>query len=67
MFKVRIVVIFSGDFPGGSNGKASIYNAGDLVLGQEDPLKKKMAILQTWLSDFTFLSFSFSEKRDGND
>ena len=47
MFKVRIVVIFSGDFPGGSNGKASIYNAGDLVLGQEDPLKKKMAILQT--------------------
>ena len=33
-------------FPGGSGGKASVYNAGDLVrfLGQEDPLEKEMAI-----------------------
>ena len=33
------------DFPGGSDGKASAYNAGDRVrsLGQEDPLKKEMA------------------------
>ena len=23
-------VIFKGDFPGGSDGKASVYNAGDL-------------------------------------
>ena len=30
VFKVRIVVIFSEDFPGGSNSKASVYNAGDL-------------------------------------
>ena len=29
-------------FPGGSEGKASAYNAGDLgsILGQEDPLEK---------------------------
>ena len=33
------------DFPGGSDGKASAYNAGDRVrsLGQEDPLEKEMA------------------------
>ena len=33
------------DFPGGSNGKASAYNAGDQVqsLGPEDSLEKKMA------------------------
>ena len=30
VFKVRIVFIFSEDFPGGSNSKASVYNAGDL-------------------------------------
>ena len=36
-------VLFS--FVGGSEGKASACNAGDLVrsLGQEDPLKKEMA------------------------
>ena len=33
-------------FPGGSDGKASVYNAGDLGLspGLEDPLEKEMAI-----------------------
>ena len=32
--------------PGGSDGKASVYNAGDLVrsLGLEDPLEKEMAV-----------------------
>ena len=29
------------DFPGGSDGKASVYNAGDP--GWEDPLEKEMA------------------------
>ena len=34
------------DFPGGSDGKASVYDVGDRVLslGQEDPLEKEMAI-----------------------
>ena len=34
------------DFPGGSEGKASVYNAGDLGLIPElgDPLEKEMAI-----------------------
>ena len=33
-------------FPGGSDSKASVYNAGDpgLTLGWEDPLEKEMAI-----------------------
>ena len=33
-------------FPGGSDGKASVYNAGDLGLIPElgDPLEKEMAI-----------------------
>ena len=33
-------------FPGGSDGKASVYNAGDLGSspGLEDPLEKEMAI-----------------------
>ena len=32
-------------FPGGSDGKASVYNVGDLVssLGQEEPLEKDAA------------------------
>ena len=30
------------DFPGGSDGEASVYNVGDL--GWEDPLEKEMAI-----------------------
>ena len=29
-------------FPGGSDGKVSVYSAGDL--GWEDPLEKEMAI-----------------------
>ena len=34
------------DFPGGSDCKASVYNAGDpgQSLGWEDPLEKEMAI-----------------------
>ena len=35
------------DFPGGSDGKASVYNAGETrvwSLGREDPLEKEMAI-----------------------
>ena len=32
---------FSDTFPGGSGGKASVCNVGDL--GQEDPLEKEMA------------------------
>ena len=32
-------------FPGGSDGKQSAYNAGDLIrfLGRKDPLEKEMA------------------------
>ena len=34
------------DYPGGPDGKATVYNAGDRVqaLGWEDPLDKEMAI-----------------------
>ena len=34
------------DFPGGSDGKVSVYNAGTWVqsVGWEDPLEKEMAI-----------------------
>ena len=40
-------------FPGGSDGKESAYNAGNLglILGQEDPLEKEMAThssILTW-------------------
>ena len=38
--------IYNGDFPGGSDGKASAYNAGDpgvRSLGWEDPLENEMA------------------------
>ena len=33
------------DFPGGSDGKASVYNEGDpgLIPGSEDPLEKEVA------------------------
>ena len=36
---------FYQDFPGGSDGTESAYNAGDLgsIPGQEDPLEKGMA------------------------
>ena len=44
-FFVRIVTIYF-NFPSGSDGKASVYNAEDQVraLGWEDPLEKEMAI-----------------------
>ena len=40
------------DFPGGSDGKASAYNAGDRVrsLGQEDPLEKEIAVYSRTLA-----------------
>ena len=44
--KNRILNCRGRDFPGGSDGKVSVYNAGDPVqsLGWEDPLEKEMAI-----------------------
>ena len=39
--RIRAPVRRNTDFPGGSDGKASAYNAGDL--GWEDPLEKEMA------------------------
>ena len=46
--RLEVVDISPGnlDFPAGSDGKASVYNAGDRVrsLGQDDPLEKEMAI-----------------------
>ena len=39
------------DFPGGSDSKASAYNAGDPgSLGQEDPLEKEMTIHSSTLA-----------------
>ena len=37
---------FVQDFPGGLDGKASVYNVGDLgsIPGSGDPLEKEMAI-----------------------
>ena len=32
-----------GSFPGGSEGKESACNAGDLCFGREDPMEKEMA------------------------
>ena len=39
-------------FPGGSDGNASARNAGDpgLILGQEDPLEKEVAIHSSTLA-----------------
>ena len=39
-------------FPGGSDGKASVGNAGDpgLIPGSEDPLEKEMAIHSSTLA-----------------
>ena len=41
----NIIILTTQDFPGGSDGKASAYNAGDWVqfLGWEDLLENKMA------------------------
>ena len=40
------------DFPGGSDGKASVYNAGDSGSrsGWEDPLEKEMAIYSSTIA-----------------
>ena len=40
---------FSGIFPGGSDGKASVYNAGDLCL-IGDSLEKEMATYSSTLA-----------------
>ena len=42
----------SQDFPGGLDGKVSIYNAGDLglALGWEIPLEKEMAICSSTIA-----------------
>ena len=50
--------IVSYPFPGGSDGKESTGNAGDLVqsLGREDPLEKEMAthsIVLAWRLPWT--------------
>ena len=39
------IVVTIMDFPGGSDGKVSVYNAGDLgsIPGLEDSLEKEMA------------------------
>ena len=49
--------IITLDFPGGSDGKASAYSAGDRVqsLGQEDLLEKGMVTLKV-----IFLTILFS-------
>ena len=43
--KLLLICMTTSDFPGGSDGKASAYNARDWVqsLGREDPLEKEMA------------------------
>ena len=42
-FNITAIQVY--DFPGGSDGKASAYNVGDLgsIPGSEDPLEKEMA------------------------
>ena len=44
---IYLLLLDSGGFPGGSDGKESACNVGDLdsILGQEDPLEKRMATL----------------------
>ena len=49
----QVMVHNAWTFPGGSDGKASVYNVGDLglSLGWEDPLQKKKAThssILTW-------------------
>ena len=45
IFQFLVNLVLALCFPGGSDGKASAYNAEDLQsLGQEDPLEKGMAI-----------------------
>ena len=49
---VFFMVQLSPDFPGGSDGKASVYNAGDQLqsLGWEDALEKEMAIYSSTIA-----------------
>ena len=44
-FQYYVIVRVNLDFPGGSDGKASAYNAGDVgsIPGSGDPLEKEMA------------------------
>ena len=53
-----LTIALSLDSPGGSDGKASAYNAGDRVqtLGQEDLLEKEIAIhssILAWKTPWT--------------
>ena len=43
-YEERVLIVW--DFPGGSEGKASVYSAGDLgsIPGLEDSLEREMAI-----------------------
>ena len=59
------------DFPGGSDGKASAYNVGDL--GQEDPPEKEMATHSStlawkisWTEEIGWL-LSMGSQRVGHD
>ena len=44
-YTISFLLTSTDKFPGGSDSKASAYNAGDLgsILGGEDPLEKEMA------------------------
>ena len=57
--------------PGGSDGKASAYSAGDpgLIPGQEDPLEKEIAIhssILTWRIPWTEEPQSIRSQRLGH-
>ena len=49
-YEERVLIVW--DFPGGSEGKASVYSAGDLgsIPGLEDSLEKEMAIHSSTLA-----------------
>ena len=75
-FKIFYLFIYgcaesSLGFTGGSDGKASVYNAGDPVrsLGQEDPLEKGMATHSSilawripWMEETGGLQFTGSQR-----
>ena len=52
MFTSALCTLPAQDFPGGSDGKASVYNAGDSGSrsGWEDPLEKEMAIYSSTIA-----------------
>ena len=57
-FQYYVIVRVNLDFPGGSDGKASAYNAGDVgsIPGSGDPLEKEMAnhsSILAWKSPWT--------------